>query len=177
MSIPYLLYKNLIQPLKDQPLRGLVIPANGKDKALLTAIMQIRRYMYGGLLHRDIIEYIKGRRRSLVFKGIMSFYPLLNDETQLRELDGWLISTIHRSIKLRLKLLLRHNFNRAHSFPFSIDRKDIIEQYRRRRIDGERLLEVPSFLLIHRALKRGLRESGIERVMHPDSNKYAYNDI
>lgn len=176
-QISYLLYKNLIQPLRDNPLRGLVIPSNGKDKALLTAIMQIRRYLYGGLLHRDIVEYIKGRRRSLLFKGIMSFYPLLNDENQLRELDGWLISTIHRSIQLRSKLLLRHRFNRMHSFPFSVCRKDIIEQYRRRRIGGERLLEVPSFMLIYRALKRGLRESGIERVMHPDSNKYAYKNM
>jgi len=62
-QISYLLYKNLIQPLRDKPLRGLVIPANGKDPALLSAIMQIRRYLYGGLLHRDIVEYIRIYKR------------------------------------------------------------------------------------------------------------------
>ena len=62
-------------------------------------------------------------------------------------------------------------------FPFSVKRQDIVEQYRRRRIGGKRLLEVPSFMLIYRALQRGLKESGIERVMHPESNKYAYKDI
>lgn len=178
-QISYLLYKNLVQPLKDLPLRGLVIPANNKDKALLTAMMQIRRYLYGGLLHQDIVEYIKGRRRTLHFKGVMSFYPLLNDEKQLRELDGWLLSVIHRCVQFRSKLLLSHHFDRRHSFPFSIKRQDIVEQYRRRRIGGKgrRLLEVPSFMLIYRALQRGLKESGIERVMHPESNKYAYRDI
>ena len=177
-QISYLLYKNLVQPLRDTPLRGLVIPANDRDKALLSAMMQIRRYLYGGLLNRDIVEYIRGRRRTLHFKGVMSFYPLLNDETQLRELDGWLLSVIHRCVQLRSKLLLSHRFDRRHSFPFSIKRHDIIEQYRRRRIGGKRLrlLEVPSFMLIYRALQRGLKESGIERVMHPESNKYTYNN-
>lgn len=175
-QISYLLYKNLIQPLIHMPLRGLVIPANDKDRALLSAMMQIRRYLYGGLLHRDIIQYIKGRRRTLHFKGVMSFYPLLNDERQLRELDGWLLSIIDRAVQKRSKLLLSHGFNRRTSFPFCVKRDDIVEQYRKKRIGGKRLLEVPSFTLIYRALQRGLREAGIESVMHPASNEYAYKD-
>lgn len=175
-QISYLLYKNLIQPLKHTPLRGLIIPANDKDKALLSAISQIRRYLYGGLLHRDIVEYINGHRRTLHFKGIMSFYPLLSDEDQLRALDGWLLSVIDRAIQKRSKLLLAHRFDRRLSFPFKVKRANIVEEYRRRRIKGKRLLEVPSFTLIYRALQRGLRESGIEHVMHPESNKYAYRN-
>lgn len=175
-QISYLLYKNLIQPLKHMPLRGLIIPGNDRDKALLSAISQIRRYLYGGLLHRDIVEYIKGRRRTLHFKGIMSFYPLISDEDQLRALDGWLISVIDRSVQKRAKLLLAHRFDRRTFFPFSVKRSDIIEEFRRRRVLGKRLLEVPSFTLIYRALQRGLRETGIENVMHPESNKYAYRD-
>lgn len=175
-QISYILYKNLIQPLKDKPLRGLVIPANNRDRALLTAMMQIRRYLYGGLLSRDIVEYIKGRRASLHFKGVMSFYPLLNDEDQLKALDGWLVAVIHRSVQLRSQLLLSHRFDRRRSFPFSIQQQDIVERYRRRIIGGKRLLEVPSFMLIYRALQRGLRESGIESVMHPGSNEYAYKE-
>jgi RNA-directed DNA polymerase len=173
-QVSYLLYKNLIQPIKTKPLRGLVIPANNRDKSLLTAMLQIRRYLYGGLLHRDIVQYIKGRRRTLHFKGVMSFYPLLNDEAQLRRLDGWLLSVIHRSIQLRARLLLSHNFDRRSSFPFSVKREKIVQQYRRRRIGGKPLLEVPSFTLIYKALQRGLKESGIERVMHPASVKYDY---
>lgn len=175
-QISYLLYKNLIQPLKHKPLRGLVIPSNNRDSALLSAMMQIRRYLYGGLLHRDIVEYIKGRRKTLHFKGVMSFYPLLNDVQQLNELDGWLLSVIDRAVQKRSKLLLSHGFDRRTNFPFTVRRGDIVEQYRKKRIGGKRLLEVPSFALIYRALKRGLREAGIESVMHPESNKYAYRD-
>lgn len=173
-QISYLLYKNLIQPLKSKPLRGLIIPANDRDKALLTAMLQIRRYMYGGLLHRDIVDYIMGRRNTLHFKGVMSFYPLLDDVSQLRELDGWLVSTIERCIHLRAHLLLSHGFDRRHSFPFNVKRNDILDRYRRKRVRGKRLLEVPSFQLIYRALKRGVLESGIERVMHPESSHYGY---
>lgn len=173
-QISYLLYKNLIHPLRTLPLRGLVIPNNGRDTALLSAMLQIRRYLYGGLLHRDINEYLKGRRRRLYFKGAMSFYPLLNDEDQLKRLDGWLISVIHRAVQLRSKLLINHHYDRQDSFPFSVKKEKIVRQYRRRRIGGKPLLEIPSFALIYKALQLGLREAGIERVMHPESIKYDY---
>lgn len=48
-QVSYILYKNLIQPLKGSVLKGLKIPSNNKDEALLTAMLQIRRYLYGGL--------------------------------------------------------------------------------------------------------------------------------
>jgi len=173
-QISYLLYRNLIQPLKSTPLRGLIIPANGKDKALLIAIMQIRRYLYGGLLHRDISDYIKGRNKKLTFKGVMSFYPLIDDHEQLKKLDGWLVSVVHRCLKLRSELLISHGYSRAHSFPFNVTRNDLVQQFRKRRIENKRLLELPSFTLIYKALKKGLKETGIEQVMHPESTKYQY---
>lgn len=173
-QVSYLLYRNLIQPIKSKPLKGLSIPANNRDEALLTAMMQIRRYLYGGLLHRDLVSYLKGRRKSLPFKGVMSFYPLLNDLEQLKSLDGWLISTIDRSIKLRSKFLLSHGFDRRHNFPFNVERSHLLSIYRKKRIKGKRLLEVPSFKLIYHALQKGLIETGIEKVMHPESSKYFY---
>lgn len=175
-EVSYLLYRNLVQPLKNKPLRGLIIPANDRDVALLVAIMQIRRYLYGGLLHRDIVDYIKGRKKTLHFKGVMSFYPLLNDVAQLKRLDGWLLSAVDRSIKARSRLLLSHGFDRRHSFPFNVPRNEILGRYRKKRISGKRLLEIPSFQLIYQALKRGVLETGIERVMHPESSSYGYRD-
>lgn len=140
-QISYLLYRNLIQPIKSKPLKGLIIPGNDRDKALLVAIMQIRRYLYGGLLHRDLTEYLKGHRKSLSFKGVMSFYPLVNDVQQLRELDGWMISAVDRCVQARAKLLLAHGFDRNSSFPFNIHRNEIITKYRKKRIRGARLLD------------------------------------
>jgi len=173
-QVSYLLYRNLIQPLKSKPLKGLIIPANDRDRALLVAISQVRRYLYGGLLHRDMVSYIKGRSRFIYFKGVMSFYPLLDDAEQLRALDGWLVSVIDRCIRARSRLLLSHGIDRRHSFPFNVERRNILSLYRKKRISGERLLEIPSFRLIYKALQIGLRDVGIERVMHPESSKYVY---
>ncbi|WP_396328832.1 reverse transcriptase domain-containing protein [Burkholderia anthina] len=175
-QISYLLYRNLLQPLKGKPLKALIIPANNRDKALLIAIMQIRRYMYGGLLHRDLMDYIKGRKTTLYFKGVVSFYPLLTDVEQLRALDGWLISAISRCVQARSKLLISHGHSRVHSFPFNVQRRDVLAQYRRTRVKGKRLLEIPSFQLVYKALQKGVLEAGIERVMHPESSKYGYGN-
>ena len=173
-QISYLLYRNLIQPLEQTPLRALVIPSNNRDRALLSAMLQVRRYLYGGLLHKEIIEYIQGRRPSILFKGAMSFYPLLNDEKQLMDLDGWLLSVIHRALQKRSKLLLSHKFNLQANFPFSVPRDKLVKSFRRKLIGGKALMEIPSFTLIFEALKKGLNDHGIERVMNPKSLNYDY---
>lgn len=173
-QISYLLYRNLISPVKKLPLIGLIIPGNNKDPALLTAIMQIRRYLYGELLNRDLIDFIKGRRKYLQFKGVMSFYPLVNDREQLTMLDGWLVSVIYRAIQKRAALLVLHGYDRYHSFPFSLAKKDLLEGLKKKKIKGKSLLEIPSFTLIFEAINKGLQDFGIERVMHPDSIKYDY---
>lgn len=173
-QISYILYRNLIQPLKKPSLAGQDIPANDRDKNFLVAICEIRRYMYGGLSKRQIKDYLSGRSKRLYFKGIMSFYPLVDDAEQLTQLDGWIVSVIYRALKLRCQLLLNWGYNRSHSFPFVLNREDIVEACAKKMISGGKLLEIPSFLLIHKALQKGLQESGIERIMNPKSLDYDY---
>lgn len=174
-QISYISYRNLIQPLKQKSLAGQTIPANDHDENFLTAMMQIRRYMYGGLSKKQIKDYLSGRTTKIYFKGIMSFYPLVNDVNQLKMLDGWLLSVIYRTLKLRCKLLLNWNFNRHHIFPFKENRKELFDRCSKEKIYGKKLLEIPSFLLIHQALQKGLINSGIERIMNPNSLNYDYN--
>lgn len=173
-QISYLLYRNLIQPLRGSKLTGLIIPANDKDVALLTAIMQIRRYMYGGLSGQQLRNYINGRTMRIYFKGIMSFYPLVNDEEQLKALDGWLVSVIYRALKLRSKLLKKWSYDRSTDFPFNVRCGEIPIQFKIRKIQGKPALEVPSFMLVYRALQKGLVNRGIESVMNPESVGYDY---
>ncbi len=173
-QISYILYRNLIQPLKQNSLAGQVIPANDKDKNFLSAICEIRRYMYGGLSNKQIKDYLSGRTKRIYFKGVMSFYPLVDDVEQLTQLDGWVLSVVHRALRLRCKLLATHGFSRSHSFPFNASRKVLLTRCAKYIISGKNLLEIPSFLLIHKALKKGLEESGIERVMNPESLNYDY---
>jgi RNA-directed DNA polymerase len=173
-QISYLLYRNLIQPLRGKKLKGLIIPANDQDPALLTAIMQIRRYMYGGLNSQQLRNYINGRTKRIYFKGIMSFYPLVNDVEQLKALDGWLVSVIYRALKLRSKLLKKWGYDRSHIFPFSVHYSEIPDRFKQKKIHGKPLLELPSFMLIQRALEKGLQNRGIESVMNPESMDYDY---
>ncbi|GJL37836.1 hypothetical protein TUM17576_46560 [Enterobacter hormaechei] len=173
-QISYLLYRNLIQPLKNRSLAGQSIPANDKDENFLRAMVQIRRYMYGGLQDSTIKNFLSGRSKRIFFKGVMSFYPLVTDEQQLRELDGWLVSVIYRSLKLRSRLLNQHGYNRNYNFPFKQLRDELVPSCARIKINGKKLLEIPSFLLISKALRKGLVENGIERVMNPNSQNYNY---
>lgn len=173
-QISYILYRNLIQPLKGAKLRALIIPANDKDPAFLTSILQIRRYLYGNLTEEHLKEYLAGRRKRIVFKGLMNFYPLLTDEEQLRSLDGWLCSVIYRSLKLRAKLLKNWGYDRSHIFPFNAGREELIEKCKTTLIGKKHLLEIPSFFRIYRAIKKGLIIHGIEKVMAPESTYYSY---
>ncbi len=173
-QISYLLYRNLVQPLKTPMLRSMMIPNNTKDEAFLTAMLQIRRYLYGGLTDQYLINYINGRTTRINFKGIMSFYPLVNDEEQLRQLDGWLLSIIYRSLQLRAKLLLKHSHSVHTFFPFTETRENLLQKCKRKKVHGKPLLRIPSFILIYKALKKGVLTGGIEKTMNPDSNNYNY---
>lgn len=104
----------------------------------------------------------------------MSFYPLVNDVEQLKQLDGWIVSVIYRALKLRCQLLSKWGYNRSHNFPFILDREDIVDKCSKKTIAGRKLFEIPSFLLIHKALQKGLQESGIEKIMNPQSLNYDY---
>ena len=45
-QISYILYKHLLQPLMGPKLIALTIPSGGKDPELVSAILEIRRYLY-----------------------------------------------------------------------------------------------------------------------------------
>lgn len=172
-QLSYILYRNLIQPLKQPSLAGQHYPSTG-DVYFLTAMMQVRRYMYGGLSKKQIKDYLSGRTKRIYFKGVMSFYPLVNDSEQLEALDGWLLSVIHRLLKKRERMLRAHRLNRGHIFPFGLSKAQLLATCSTTKVHGKHLLEIPSFLLISKALSKGLLESGIERVMNPDSLNYDY---
>lgn len=174
-NISYLLYRNLIQPIKSKPFIAVTIPNNDEDDMFLTAIMQIRRYLYGNLNDKVLNLYLKGAYKRLNFKGLMSFYPLVDDEEQLKQLDGWLVSTIFNCLKLRGKLLEKNNHKVLHNFPFKIKKDDLIKVCKEKKYKGKKgLLEIPSFMKIYRVIKKGRLEHGIRGVMNPSSNIYSY---
>ena len=176
-EINYLLYKNLIYPVKTIPFKAVKIPSNGEDEAFVTSIMQIRRYLYGNLTEEKLNKYLNGSFKQLRFKGIMSFYPLLDDEEQLRELDGWLISTVLNVLKLRKRLLTSPAPHRDYtdSFPFNLTAETIIPVCKSKIIKQKKgLIAIPSFVRIYKAIKLGVLNEGIEATMNRRSNNYNY---
>ena len=169
-QISYILYKHLIQPLKGDKLVAISIPSNGKDKHLLSAISEIRRYLYGNLTDQLIMNYLTGGSDRMFFKGIMSFYPLVNNKDQLKALDGWLITAIFKAIKLRSKLLKNWGFYIDQEFPFNVKRDRLAQEFKKRRIKGKKLLQIPSFFTIYQAIHKGVIDSGIESAMNPKSS-------
>lgn len=173
-QISYLLYSNLLQPIKTSTIHPRNIPKDGLDKNFLSAIMQIRRYLYGNLTEVTLKKYINGTYKILTFKGIMSFYPLINDTNQLLKLDKWLLSTILNILRLRREILKEKVTNFDYDqFPYNKNKEQLLSNCKNMVIGGKKgLLEIPSFLRIYDAIRLGLINEGIEKVMNPQSGYY-----
>ena len=95
-----ILYENLIGPVKNKNLVALRV--DGKfDKDYLVAILQMRRYLYGNLTETQLRRFITSASPKIHFKGLMSFYPIVDDADQLKSLDGWLLHTVKTSLRYR----------------------------------------------------------------------------
>ncbi|KGN03572.1 DNA polymerase [Clostridium novyi A str. 4570] len=175
-QISYILYRNLLQPIKVVPLKAVTIPnSHNNDPAFITAIMQIRRYLYGDLNEDKLTKYLNGAYKKLKFKGIMSYYPLIDNEDQLRSLDNWLIFSILNCLKKRRNILLKYGYNVSKYFPFTLNKSNILLTCKNKNINGKvGLIQIPSFLKIYKAIKKGIYSEGIEETMNPKSNNYNY---
>ena len=177
-TISYILYKHLIQPFLISG-GSPSVPTSLSDEGLLGAISEIRRYLYGNMSPTMLRNYVTGRSNTIIFKGIMSFYPLVTDTKQMSELDGWLINSIYKAVKKRRALLLKKGpsggFLRPGTIHQRLNRNDFASQMKQQSVHGQTgLLEVPSFHLIYEAIQRAVEEKGLFQVMNPRSNSYNY---
>lgn len=175
-QMSFILYKNLIQPLIHSDRVPLQLPENDKDQALLVAVSQLRRYLYGNLSEIQLRRYESGASSGLSFKGIMSFYPLIDDVDQLKRLDSWLAASLALTLKKRKKLLIARGNDPSPHFPYYVPTELIVAQMRTKLVDDQPLLAVPSFLRIYRVMRKGLVERGIEGIVNPDADPYHYED-
>ena len=161
--ISYLLYRHLIQPINGPKLKSVTIPHGDDDRDLFVAIQQIRRYLYGNLTDKQLEDYIAGKIGRLSFKGLMSFYPLVTDEEQLKELDGWMVHTVYHAVQKRLKLFQEHGIRRLPPrFPFKVPHDTLVEDFSNKHYKGKRTTyRLPSFMRIYRAIKRGVTDDGL----------------
>lgn len=94
-----------------QPSRGVISPdrvGHGfRDWDLVTCINELRRYVYGRLSNAQIESALDGTARFNLTRCAMSFYPTIDPSSAeaLRGLDGWLMSTLVRAHRRRVRLL------------------------------------------------------------------------
>lgn len=134
------------------------------DYDYVSLLAQIRRYLYGGLDDSRLRRYIFGAVPHLRFKGLMSYYPLVNDEELLRKLDGWLIHSLKQTLRFRNRIWQRR---RGIGLPGPstnwIDELEHLGVFNA--ADGNTYdLRIPSFLLVNRALRYAIEREGMRAV-------------
>ena len=105
--ISEIIYKHLFLYRRSAP--NLIDPARigagFYDWDLVTCINEIRRYLYGGLKERQITPFLAGEGKLPFVRGLLAFYPLIDEPAQLIALDGWLANVMLRGIREWAKVL------------------------------------------------------------------------
>ncbi|MBF0407612.1 MAG: RNA-dependent DNA polymerase [Candidatus Riflebacteria bacterium] len=174
--ISYILYSTLIQPISRTPFRSIKIPANNMDHALLSAIHMIRRFLYGALSEKYLAALLRGRIKQIRFKGIMSYYPFVDDIEQLKGLDGWLVDSIFNTVRKRLQILSCHKFRLTQKFPFNVPRPNLVFGFKKKVVKKTRPYTIPSFLRVYQAIQKGIINIGIP-ILLSSSSSYNYATI
>lgn len=174
-NIAKLINKYLLKPVRPPRPASILIPTKMYDYSYLSTILQIRRYIYGQLNDRILINYLRGTYSRIRIKGLMSFYPLVDDEVQLIELDSWLHNALFNAIQLRSNLFKAIGSSVIQVFPYYCAREDFTIMSKKFLYNNNAgLFRIPSFLRIHKAIQKGVELVGIESMMNPKSNTYNY---
>jgi RNA-directed DNA polymerase len=167
--LSYLIYSNLLQ----EPKRGKLAESRIGDVDWDYVIMlaQVRRYLYGELSESSLRKYMARQTPLLRYHGLMSFYPVVNDELLLKQIDGWLLNSVHRALKLRKKLLEQMGFTNL-PLPHGLSMPQLVELRHITR-DQKRIdLRFPSIARMARLIRRASRTYGASAIAGPGSNEY-----
>jgi len=157
-----LMFENLLRnPLDDtQDMTRL----GRVDRDYVVFIWQLRRYLYGDLSESNVRAFQQGGTRLRRFKGVMAYYPLVDDADQLAELDRWLTRSAWLVMRRRARLLRQHG-RRSLPPPHDLDIGDFVRYTRRSRTTGGVLdLRIPSFRRISDVIGAAARVYGPNRV-------------
>jgi RNA-directed DNA polymerase len=168
--LSYIIYENLLQPINQGVFNNNRL--NLIDWDYITALAQIRRYLYGGLNDSKLRFFRLGIIRQLRFRGVMSYYPLVNNEDQLKELDGWLIHTLTQALRQRQKIWQTKGVSLPGPCTDWIENIVSIRKWKHPTNNKVYDLRIPSFLQINRAMRIGLKRGGVNSVTNPKSIYY-----
>lgn len=170
--ISTLLFTNLLL----EPMNGTqdLARISAADLDYVTYIWQLRRYLYGPLSENEIRRYQRGGVLPMSFQGVMSFFPLVDDDAQLRELDQWIATQTWLAVRRRAALLRKAVA--ASPLPWGLDRPSLIGLRATSRKTGEPLdLRLPSVRRIASVIRLSVATRGLG-VASRGGRLYLYDD-
>lgn len=171
-QISYLIYSNLIQPLKSVKASTVL---GEYDRAFISSVLQVRRYLYGDATELALRRYQLGYSSRLRFRGLMSYFPLVDNIEQLKELDKWMANSFVNALHKREKILNSKGINVSKVFPYPVNFQTFIRKCELKSVDGKKgFAKIPSFLRIRSAYKKGIDNEGLEKVANPKAIYYNY---
>ena len=169
--IAQLIYRNLLE----EPKRGRFVMTRVRpnvDRDYVVVILQIRRYLYGNLTERRLRQYLVGEIPNVHFRGLMSFYPIVDDDALLKSLDGWLVHTLWTSIRKR-RSLFGNRLRGVEPPPFGLAVERLTSLSVTSSTTGAKLdLRIPSFRRMSKVLRLASVRYGAGAIANPQSGQY-----
>ena len=165
--ISYLIYSNLLrEPKAKRLILSRVAPSVDRDYVVM--LFQVRRYLYGELGEMQLRRYLARATPPVRYHGLMSFYPIVDDFTLLRELDGWLLHTVYTTLRARGRLFAAAGVTSLPS-PHELSEKQLLS-FIGKTSNGTPLdLRLPSFARMAKLLRHASSVFGANAVADPST--------
>jgi len=156
--IKNLIYTNLLlEPMRGTQVHGRLTDL---DRDYVVLIWQLRRYLYGPLTEIEIRRFQNGAIPPMSFEGVMSFFPLVDDDQELCELDSWMATQIWLAMRKRARLLTASSIGAPP--PHGLNRPELIGFQQRSGRTGDLIdLRIPSLHKIASVLRRAVSTHGL----------------
>lgn len=121
--IDELLYTNLLL----EPLKGTqnLARVGANDRDYVVYIWQLRRYLYGSLSETEVRRFQDGNIPPMSFKGVMSFFPLVDDADTLTKLDEWITTRTWLALRKRRRILTPALSGTSVPVPWAAERAEL----------------------------------------------------
>lgn len=128
------------------------------DRDYVAFIWQLRRYLYGPLSENQVRSFQAGTIPPMSFEGAMSFFPLVDDDRTLLELDIWISTQTWLALKKRASLVNRF----PAPTPWGLSRSDLIGFQTTSKRTGDTIdLRIPSVRRISSVIRAAVEVYGV----------------
>lgn len=148
----------LLHPRRAKAISLKRITGKQYDWDLVTCLNELRNYIYGSINQARIDSFLDGTANIKNIQGAVSYFSLVENSSQFRALDGWLIDVLHRALAERVKLIRNMTSKIGHPL---IGEDELLNGswYKLKKFPME--TKVPSFFTAWRAGRKSLSRHGL----------------